>query len=52
MPYFSCQGMYPRICLHLPEEDEKALLRDDEPFTIRMRVPDGGPIVVKDLIRG
>ncbi len=49
----STGGMYPRLCLHLPKEEERARLRDNEPHTVRMRVPsEEGPTVVDDLIRG
>lgn len=45
-------GMYPRLCLHMPEAEQQARIRNGEAFTIRMRVPEGGPTVVNDLIRG
>ena len=41
-----------RNSLTLPDEEVKSLLSSNVPYTIRLKVPQGEAIVIKDLIRG
>lgn len=43
--------MYPRFCLHMPEEEVQAKLAAKVPHTIRLHVP-SGKTVIEDVIRG
>lgn len=48
------EGLNPGIKgdLELPEEDVKARLANDEPYVIRMKVPNEGTCVIDDMLRG
>jgi glutamyl-tRNA synthetase len=43
---------YDGLCLRLPETEVQARLVAGEPYVVRLKVPDHGTCVVKDLLRG
>ena len=43
---------YDRHCLYLPQDEVQQRLRAGEPHTIRLRIPDHGPVTFHDVIRG
>lgn len=44
--------MYDRTCLQLTKEQIKEKLTKNEPYVIRLKVPNSGKIIFNDLIRG
>ncbi len=44
--------MYDRTCLKLTKEQIKEKLANNEPYVIRLKVPNSGKVVFNDLIRG
>ncbi len=44
--------MYDKLCRALSEEDIRSKLKDNLPFTIRMKIPDNQAIVVHDQLVG
>jgi glutamyl-tRNA synthetase len=43
---------YDRHCVHLTAEEVQQRLAKNEPYVIRLRVPDDEPVAFRDLIRG
>jgi glutamyl-tRNA synthetase len=43
---------YDGFCLRMPSAEAEAKLAAEEPFVIRMKVPEAGSCVVRDLLRG
>lgn len=49
------QGMtykYDRTCRGIPAEQAQARIRAGEPHTLRVKIPDAGATLIRDLIRG